>query len=595
MAANPFDQFDTPAPGTAATANPFDQFDAKTSAPAPAQPTTDPAPSTAWQSFKQGMKDPLTGLGQLAEHILPERFNEANHEFNNWLHKYAPHLIQEVPTTNAAGAPVKGSAAFDELARNEDRQLAAQREAAGEKGVDWYRIAGNIASPTTLATPGLGAAGKGATLAARTAKGAVQGAAQAATAPVAGDGDYWTEKGKQATTGAAVGGAMSALTGAAARIIKPITSEAAQKLTKAGVSLTPGQILGGWWQRAEDAATSIPLVGDAIKVAQRRGHQTFNTAVLNEALATIGEKLPSKLQSGHAAVQHVRETLGNAYDDLLPKLKGDLHAAHTVMEDGKTHITLKTELDAIRKMGENLPEQQQQDLNRIIDQEVLSKFNEHGLASGKALKDIQEKLNAESTNFATGGPYERTLAGGIKEVNAAVRRMIKEANPEHAAQLDKINKGYALFKRAQRAAGSVAAPEGTFTPAQYLNAIKALDKTKDKRAFSEGAAVGQGLAQAGKSVLSQTVPDSGTAMREIMTGSGGLAAGATLGGIYGAGAALAAPVLYSRAGTDLMRKLLTARPQSAQPIANAVRQSAPLLTGATAMPISQLMAGAQNQ
>ena len=66
---------------------------------------------------------------------------------------------------------------------------------------------------------------------------------------------------------------------------------------------------------------------------------------------------------------------------------------------------------------------------------------------------------------------------------------------------------------AQRAASALGGEEGVFTPAQLLNAVKAMDPSRNKGAFARGDALLQDLAEPAKTVLSQSVPDSGTAGR----------------------------------------------------------------------------------
>ena len=55
----------------------------------------------------------------------------------------------------------------------------------------------------------------------------------------------------------------------------------------------------------------------------------------------------------------------------------------------------------------------------------------------------------------------------------------------------------------------------SFYPAQLNNAAKALDKSKDKRAFSEGTALMQDLTGPAKQVMPSSIPDSGTAGRTL--------------------------------------------------------------------------------
>ncbi len=556
-------------------------------------PKAPPAEDSRIASVKQGMLDPVTGAAQMLTHVLPNKVVEAGNELNNWLSKYG--LTKEIKTATPEGKPLTGAAAFDQVAKDEDAALEEQRKAAGRTGTDWYRILGNIVSPANAAvaakTPTVVAK---APMLLKAGVAAGQGALSGSLSPVTSDENFATAKAKQIGASAGLGAAAPVLGTVAAKIIKPIPDDAVAKLTEAGISLTPGQILGGWWQRAEDAATSIPLIGDSIKNAQRRSIVSLNNATLNKALGEIDQKLPAGLE-GNEALMYTRKALGEAYEDLLPKLHGDLHNAPPKNAPAGQGVTAEPktsffdELQNIRRMGANLPEQQRNDLYRIIDKDVIGKFTDGGRASGRTLKEIQETLGKEASNFATGGPYERTLAGGIKEVDAALRRMLEDVNPEHAAELAKINSGYAQMKISQRAASSVGAKDGIFTPAQYHNAVKAADKTKDKRAFAEGTALGQDLSGAAKSRLSPTLPDSGTATRALVE-AGMLGGGAHMlsGGITPIAAALTVPAMYTQAGTDLMRKILMTRPAGAAGAASMVRGATPAIA-AGAAPLSQLM------
>jgi hypothetical protein len=101
-------------------------------------------------------------------------------------------------------------------------------------------------------------------------------------------------------------------------------------------------------------------------------------------------------------------------------------------------------------------------------------------------------------------------------MQSALRRMVERVNPEYQGELSKINEGYSKFKITQRAAGSVGAHEGVFSPAQLHTAVKAQDQSKDKARFAEGNANMQDLSTAGKKVLPSTVPDSGTPFRTAL-------------------------------------------------------------------------------
>lgn len=303
---------------------------------------------------------------------------------------------------------------------------------------------------------------------------------------------------------------------------KPLPADK-QLLKDEGVTMTLGQIKGGTTKRLEDAATSIPFLGDMIKGAQRRSVETFNAAAINRSLAPIGEKLPAGM-TGNKAIEYAYDKLGDKYDALLPNLKGDLHArpsANALPAPGAPQVQMKPtfadELHNIRTMGNSLPEPQRGQLNRIIDREVLERFTPQGKASGEVLKDIESKLGSMSKKMGRSDDYDiRTLGDGVQEIQNAMRRMVNDVNPSHHGELAKINEGYANFKKVQAAAANVNTTEGVFSPRQLHGAVRAGDSSKDKARFAEGNALMQDLSTAGKAVLPSTVPDSGTPLRAAL-------------------------------------------------------------------------------
>lgn len=378
-------------------------------------------------------------------------------------------------------------------------------------------------------------------------------------------------------------GAAQAAPRAVGRMLAPKTNPEAKALIDEGVSLTPGQIMGGAAQRAEDGLTSVPVLGDAIKAAQRRGIESFDTVAINRSLEPIGKSLPRGMK-GHEAVAFAQDALGEAYDALLPRMKGELNAAAPVnalpAAAGQMPApTLMQELDSIRQLGANLPPDQAGQLNRIIDNEVIKRFTPQGLASGETLKQIESKLGKMAAQFGRSDNYDvQTLGDAVQEVQAALRRMVENVNPGHGKELKAINEGWANFKRIQKAAASVGAKDGVFTPAQLHSAAKAGDKSKDKARFAVGEALMQDLSKAGKSTLSPTVPDSGTPFRlaNLATMGGGYWLDPTIAAGIGGGAAA-----YTPAVQRVIQALLVERPELMRQLGPKVAATAPQLTGAT--------------
>jgi hypothetical protein len=162
------------------------------------------------------------------------------------------------------------------------------------------------------------------------------------------------------------------------------------------------------------------------------------------------------------------------------------------------------------------------------------------------------------------------------------------------AALSNVDNAFANSLRVNRAAGALGGEPGVFSPAQLQAATKSMDPSMRKNAFAAGDALMQGYAEAGKSVLGNRVPDSGTPFRSLAT----LLAGSALGhgispevamGI--GGASLGAAGLYSPMGKATLAHILASRPDLAQPLASVVRGAAPYVAagagGQAAKPISQ--------
>lgn len=326
---------------------------------------------------------------------------------------------------------------------------------------------------------------------------------------------------KEATGSDAIGAAAGLLVPAAVAKVaaRPNLSPNVRMLADEGVQMTPGQIKGGTLRRIEDAATSVPILGDAIKGAQRRGIESFDAAAINRALKPIGDELPAGL-TGNKAIEYAHGKLSDAYDGLLPKLRGDLDATQPVTTGAGPNTpapTFRQELESLRTAAKDLPPEQRSQLNDVIDKEVIGQFTNGGVASGETLKNIESLLGTLAKKKANSDNYhENTLGLAFQEIQAAMRRMVNSTNPAHEGELAKVNEGYANFKRVQGAASKVNATDGVFSPAQLNQAVRAGDRSKDKARFSEGNALMQDLSNAGKSTLSPTVPDSGTGLRAAL-------------------------------------------------------------------------------
>src|SRR5580693_8080939 len=154
--------------------------------------------------------------------------------------------------------------------------------------------------------------------------GAVGGAVQGALAPEGGQGNYLDQKTNDVLFSSAFGGASAGLFKGAGKVIAPTLDTAAKAMKDAGVPLTHGQIMGPIVRRAEEAFKSVPILGDFIMNAEKRGVEGFDRAYLNQGLSFIGQKLDDKVPIGRDAIAKTQDLISAEYDKLLPTLKTSL-------------------------------------------------------------------------------------------------------------------------------------------------------------------------------------------------------------------------------------------------------------------------------
>lgn len=506
-------------------------------------------PISRMDKFIQGVRDPIDGGAQLLTHLLPDSVVRGGNNLNNWLADKTG-LVARLP-----------EGGVDQQVRDSNRKYEARRAAAGESGFDGYRALGGIASPVNLAM--LGATPAAATLAGRIGVGAINGAASASLNPTTGDGDFWSEKARQVGMGAGIGAVLPGVFGAAARFISPraSTNPSVALLRSEGVTPTIGQTLGGFANKVEEKLQSAPLVGDAIRSARGRANGQFQAATFNRALAPIGEELPAGM-AGRDAINYTEGLLKQRYDDVLNRI-GAIPADQT----------FGAKLSSLGQMVNRamLSPDAKAKFSTVLN-DVQSGF-QNGALTSDGYKTLESALGADIRKLTSSQDiYDGRLAPAVKQLQQELRDLLQRQAGQSADELSAVNTGWANFKRVQRAASTLGAEDGQFTPAQFQSAVRAMDKSKDKGAFARGGALGQDLGDAGKAVLTNTVPNSGTVDRAMNIG--GLIAAATnpkllLGPIAGAG-------LYL---SPIQRALVSAassRPAAAQPAAEALRKASPM-------------------
>lgn len=336
------------------------------------------------------------------------------------------------------------------------------------------------------------------------------------------------------------------------RAIAPVISPAVQALAARGVTMTPGQIFGGWAKGLEDRASGIWPLDGWIKGAQRNSLRDFGTGAGNIAMGGIGP-IPDGV-SGQAMSTTAHELFEDAYGQVLPQLNVTLDPqfAQTVTNAGDTVAARLpdayngqfqgTLADVFKKMGAGTP----------------GPSNTFG---GQSAKNAYSDLGRVARDYS--GPMEsandRAFGSAIGDVQEGIRQSFFNSDPWAAGALGNIDNAYRSFIPVDKAVASAAGnggglEAGVFTPAQLRQAVTAGDNSVRRTAVSEGGGPLQQYAENGIQVLPSSIGSSGTSERLGLFALPALAASMAAHPV-GAAAALAVPALYSKPGLQVLNKL----------------------------------------
>jgi hypothetical protein len=208
-----------------------------------------PAELPWWRRAAQGANDPLAGAGQLVQHVVPDAVLNAGR-------KVTDPLVNAVMGGPAVDSSNTSTADFDQGVRNREAGYQAERKAAGQEGMDWWRVGGMVANPMTWA------GGGGAKTAMQAGwQGMKAGALQALMQPVTDEGTFGINKGIQTGVGAAVGGVLGAALYGVGRGISAVASKFKDKGPEAATEATE-EVLK---EVGADPAKVNPSIYSAIK------------------------------------------------------------------------------------------------------------------------------------------------------------------------------------------------------------------------------------------------------------------------------------------------------------------------------------------
>lgn len=341
---------------------------------------------------------------------------------------------------------------------------------------------------------------------------AAVGALQGSLQPVGTDDSRTMNAG----LGAAGGMAGNAIVNGIGRIaqpvknaLSPILQQGADVLRNAGVPLDAAQQSGSaMLGRIRSALSDNPFTAGGETAKRVTQQSAFNNAILN----TIGA-------SGEAATPDVMSAAKNRIGQVF----NDVAARNPVAYDN----TLNQAITNIAQNARNeLSDQQMGIITRQINN-VLDKANNPGMAiDGSAYQNIKSGLDRISGGQDTAvGHWARQLRGVLDD--ALERSTAANGNQADYAALQQARQQWGNMRKIE---GAIAVDgSGDISPAKLANIVN----QKANRASSVYGAGDQtlpDLAKAGRNLLTDRLPNSGTAARATMQ----LLAPALVGGSYGA-------------------------------------------------------------
>ena len=367
---------------------------------------------------------------------------------------------------------------------------------------------------------------------------AIGGATSALTTPTD------ENRGKATAIGAGLGALGVPGIELGSRVLSPLMTPDVKKMIAEKISMTPGQIMGGFLKSFEDKATSIPIVGEAINAARRKGIEDFNRAAYKRVVEPINGEIP--IATGRQGIRSLKNQLEDSYDALLPKLSF------------KPDAVLFDSLSSLKKNVAGLKVDDATMVSNDVKDMIQSRMSDKGIIDGNNFKVLEEDFKKIIGDYKGSTGSQATIGRAYQQAFADIRESLGRNNPQFADELAKINTGYANYARI-RSAGSRAGTSETFTPNQLSAAVRSADKSAGKGETATGQALMQDLTDAAERILPSEIKDSGTGGRIAFTNLKE----------WLLGAATAAP--YMPGGRQITQALLTQRPETAKELAKLLK------------------------
>lgn len=431
-------------------------------------------------------------------------------------------------------------------------------------------LAGDVAGGASLygagraALRGLGASapawmsGRGGALAADGATGAYLGSGE-------GAGMLNLEGGvKGGILGAGAGQIARGAISVAGRAVSP-TGGALAPVYAEGAQPTIGQRLGAaegpfagpigrGINRAEQAFTSIPVLGGIQRSARNNAVEQAEAGAFNVALREVGAQLPKGVKSGTEAHTFMQDTFDRVYN----KARSGMRFA----PDGQ----FANDFGSVMQEADLLDSSSQQVFQTIAKRVGKRLQQRGGVLAGNDYKLFSSLIGKKVRSLRSNPNGDRELADVLDNLSSSIDGAARRQSPKEFGDLmDAADRGYAkavvIEEASKRGSG------GRFSGPALDQAVKKTSGGIRNRRYLRGQALMQEYAGAMRE-LGDTVSDSGTPER--------LAAGVGLGGGMGAAAQFVDPLLAAPYLANTLGNL----PGVRQAVHGAIAPNRPGLAGA---------------
>lgn len=307
--------------------------------------------------------------------------------------------------------------------------------------------------------------------------------------------------------------------GAIGKIARPIAENVASAARKGYVAtlgqegvkdLTAAQQTGARTLEVLDSVlASLPFTsGKSAKLSESQ-LRDFTKAALSKAGISANDISP-------AVRQQAENMFNTRYDSMF--------GGQVVKFSGER---MKDIADIQKSMVNKLPT----NVKPVVKSYIKDIVNSKGVMDGLAYQQARSQITTQARSMAVSDPF---TANVLKKVRNVLDDAARESLPTAAkGALDKLNREYANYKIIQKAASSLSKDslEGVLTPTALSSAVEMANKAKSQAGYGDL----YDLSRAGRAVLADSVPNSGTAQRllvqGLLTGGGGAVVG---GGTYAA-------------------------------------------------------------